>query len=1072
MKQPSKHILFSIFLLLCGVTANAQHVVSGRITDAQTKEPMAGVTVVVTGTTVGVMTDGSGLYSVTTPPDATLSFRLIGYKTQNLGVDGRNTIDVSLVEEYVDLGEVVVVGASLKKSDLTGAVSSVSAQTLKEKPVTSINEAIQGRVAGVFISQAAKPGDEASIKIRGTNTINTGTDPIYVVDGVVMDNFAGSFNSINLNDVASIDVLKDASATALYGSRASNGVVVITTKKGRAGENKITYDAWYGIQQFKQMPDRMDTRQLFELRKEAATNTYSSLKAMYDRNPAGYPPTQAAYYARSVEDFVSSIVLERNNSSVFAPFEFEAYDANRTYNWNDLVIRDGFQQDHAVSFSGGSDKNSYYLSFGYAENQGMVQKMSEKKYTGRINAEQVIKPWLKVGTNTSFTNTKSQTHKNGDYVFWTTFTMDPMYPDTEENRTAQQIEEWGGGATDNTHNPLNTLKIDNDRTRNRVLSANYLNINPIEGLNIRTSFSIDYVEEARFSFVPSSIHEAARSNHQGQVNHARDSRTEWQWDNAITYDKLIGDHKIGLLAGTSMSQSDRNYTDATASDYGTDEFSYYRIHGSSNAEGKRSIYSDFSSSSLLGYLLRANYSYQGRYLLTASVRFDGSSKFAKGNEWGTFPSFSGAWNIMEESFAKDLLGNQSVLGQLKLRAGFGMVGNQNVPNYSFRTLYNVDLVNGNSVVTASDGRRGTPDLTWEKQQQYNVGLDVGTLNNRIMLTADVFFVQNKDLLLRRSLNTSSGFSYAWENIGAMENMGVELAVNAAIINSGDFRWNFNATIAADRNKITQLFSNTSYIYSYDDFRAINSEGNLFLGEPHNTIYIMQSGGIAQIADFTYDASGQEYFKGNPVLLDGSVNYWGGSYNVQPGDLYPVDVNGNGSINADNDRIIIASDPKFYGGFSTDASWKGLALNAVFTYSYGGKKLSPIYGTLTNSVGKGIASPDLIDNTWTPENPNAKYPRPTMNFTDKVNNRNYLYDRFSRGQMDVNIQDGSFLRLSALTLSYTFPEAIVSKVKMGNLRLYTTASNLFCLTPYGGFDPEMGDWYPATRMFVFGVNISF
>ncbi|MDR0711433.1 MAG: TonB-dependent receptor [Prevotellaceae bacterium] len=1067
MKYFSKYIIFAMSLLLCGGMANAQLVVSGQVTDAKTQEPVAGVTVKTSGATMGALTGIDGHYTITTESNGSLTFQFMGYQTQTVRVDGRTVVNVSLSENAFDIDEVVVVGASLKKSDLTGAVSNVSSKTLKEMPVTSVNQALQGRVAGVFISQAAKPGDEASIKIRGINSINTGTDPIYVVDGVVMDNFAGSFSAINLNDVSSIDVLKDASATALYGSRASNGVVVITTKKGRADRNRVTYDAWYGIQQFKKMPETMNTQQLFDLRKEAATNTYSALQAIYNRNPT---TSMRAYYAESVENFVNKIVLERNNSSVFAPFEFDAYEANKTYSWNDLVVRDGFQQDHAVSFSGGSDKNSYYLSFGYAENQGMVQKMSDKKYTGRINAEQLIKPWLKVGTNTSFTNTQSQTHKNGDYVFWTTFTMDPMYPITEETKTAQQIEEWGGGATDNTHNPLNTLKIDNDRTRNRILSANYLNINPVEGLNIRTSFSIDYVEEARFSYIPSSIHEAARSAHSGQVNHARDSRTEWQWDNSITYDKTVGNHKISGLVSTSASLSERNYTDATASDYGTDKFSYYRIQGSSNDEGKRSIYSDFSSSSLMGYLLRANYGYQGKYLLTASVRFDGSSKFAKGREWGTFPSFSGAWNIMEENFAKNLLGNQGVLGQLKLRAGFGMVGNQNVPNYSFRTLYNVDLVSGSAVTTVADGRRGTPELTWEKQQQYNVGVDVGLLNNRVQLTADVFFVQNKDLLLRRSLNTSSGFSYAWENIGAMENKGLELAVNTAIINSGDFRWNLSATISADRNKITQLFSSTNYIYSYDDYRAINKEGNLFLGQPHNTIYILQSGGIAQQDDFTY-VDGAEYFKGNPVLLSGSVNYWGGSYNVQPGDLYPVDVNGGG-INTDNDRIIIPSDPKFYGGFATDFSWKGITLNAVFSYSYGGKKLSPLYETMVNSVGKSIASTDLTGNTWTPENTDAKYPRPTLSFVDKVNNRTYTYDRFSTGQMDISVQDGSFLRLSALTLAYTFPEFLISKVKMDNLRIYATASNLFCLTPYKGFDPEMGDWYPPTRMFVFGINVGF
>ncbi|MDR3366928.1 MAG: TonB-dependent receptor [Prevotellaceae bacterium] len=1039
------YILLGVALLLCGGRASAQLTVTGKVIDAKTGGPIAGAAIKAVGTTVGTLTGPEGRYSISVEASGSLTVQFMGYQTQTVRVEGRTTIDVSLSETAIDIDEVVVVGASLRKSDLTGAVSSVSSKTLEEKPVTTINEAIQGRVAGVFISQASKPGDDASIKIRGTNSISTTTDPIYVVDGLVMDNFASGWGAINVNDVASVEVLKDASAAALYGSRASNGVVLITTKKGKAGEGKVSYDSWVGIQQYAYVPPKMKTKDLYELRRLAYLNGYTTTPT-YARDP-----TMMDFY---IEDIVDG------TNTVFAPYERESYNANKSYDWLKEITQTAVQQDHLLSFTGGSERNSYYLSFGYSDQNGLVKNTGLTKYTGRINAEQLIKSWLKVGTNTSFTRSSDQRVDDG--TVQRAWNANPMLPidDSEKLMTLN----YQGIYDQNSFNPIRSLKIANDRLRNRLLSSSYINLNPIAGLNIRTTFSADYVQEARYKYTPKDIQEAIRYSQDGQAEHTFDHRTILQWDNTITYEKALGSHRFNILAGTSATRNDRSYTYATGKGFGTDFFSYYRLN-SSYKTNERDIGSEFITSTLLSYLARVNYSYADRYLLTATLRYDGSSKFMEGHQWGSFPSFSAAWNVTEEQFVKSLLGDQSLLNRLKIRAGFGMVGNQEIGDFAFRTLYDA-RVNNREVSYVSQGRKGNEEVTWEKQQQYNLGFDIDLANNRVQLSADAFYIKNKDLLMTHSLPATTGFTEIVENVGAITNKGVEVSVNATVVRAGEFEWNVAATLSADKNEVTQLYGNKEVVYNINADRNLEKTGNLFLGESRNTIYIWQTGGIAQAVDFSADGSGNRLFQGNPVEFtreDGTpVDRWNGN-RVSPGDLYPLDANNDGEI-TEADRVVIGStDPKFYGGFSTDLSWYGVAINAVFSYSYGARKLSPYYEGLIGSVGSSAASTDLINNTWTTENTGAEFPRPVAGFD---------YPHYSASNMDFSVQDASFLRLSALTLSYTLPAKLIGSVNLSNVRLYATGTNLFCLTPYKGFDPEMGDWYPPTKMYVFGINLSF
>lgn len=682
--KKTKLLSLLFFMFWCSVITGQNIKVTGVVLDANS-EPVIGASVLEKGTTNGVITDLNGEFSLSVGTNSVVVVSYIGYVTQEQKAVSSKKMRFILKEETELLDEVVIVGASMKKSDLTGAVSSVGADVLSEKPVTNLNQALQGRVAGVLISNPTRPTDDAGIKIRGVNTINGSTDPIYVVDGLVMDNSYSGFNAVNINDIASIEVLKDASATALYGSRGSNGVVVITTKKGKKGEGKITYDGWVGFQTYAKTPKTMDTRQLFELRKEAYVNGFQQT------NPDG-----------DVNLYINDVVMGSN--TVFADYEFDAYENNKNYDWLDAVSRTGVQQNHVVSLSNASDKGSYYLSFGYSNNQGVIEKSGQKRYTGRINADQQIKTWLKVGTNTSFTRTENSLVDDG--VMTRARNANPMLEISEDLETLN----WQGVFDQNNFNPLRSLQVDNDQVYNRILSSNYININPIEGLNFRSTFAIDYTSKVQNKYTPNDIYESERYGTQGEAKDDRDSRMVWQWDNTLSYDTMFGEkHKLTALVGTSATRTTMSYINATAYGFGSNWFGYHNL-GAGYKKDQRGLGTGWFEQTLLSYIARVNYSYENKYLVTATARYDGSSKFADGHRWGVFPSFSAAWNIAEEKFMK----NQNIFDQLKLRLGFGIVGNQNIDDFAYMSLYNVSYTGtadtGYTNSFVSNGRRGTPDI--------------------------------------------------------------------------------------------------------------------------------------------------------------------------------------------------------------------------------------------------------------------------------------------------------------------------------------------------------------------------
>ena len=993
--------------------------IEGSVRDSQTDELLPGVNVIVKGASAGTMTNIDGAFSITVQKGSVLEFSFIGYEKQEYGVKGNAKIQVELNPVGIAMDEVIVVGASMKKSDLTGSVARVTDKTLQQIPTADLNTALQGKVAGVFIQNSAKPGEAASIKIRGNNSIQYGTSPIYVIDGLLVDQ---GFEMLNPNDIATIDVLKDASATAIYGARGANGVVVITTKKGQKGKARVTYDGWYGSQSFSKEMPLINGSQLHDLRVEAYINEFN--------NTTNLPPARREKYIK--DNFLSTTVPP---NTIFTEDEMEAYLSGKTYNWLDAVTQNAYQQNHAVSFSGAGDKGSYFMSFNYNQQEGLMKNVSYERYTGKINLDQMVKPWLKVGTNTTFVYQVGHPVAD-DNTFPVALRADPLLPISGE----YWYMKYGTEESQSNNNPIRDLNVVRDANQARLMSSNFININPIKGLDIRSTFSIDYMSKEDYTYYSTETTQSYKASADGQAKHRKDKMLNWQWDNTVSYKTLIKEkHRISAVLGANMSYYSQNWNSLDVKGFGNDFFSYKAIAGASKKEDF-GVNSDFWTYSMASVFLRAGYVYDSRYYVTFTGRYDGSSKFGTNNKWGFFPSVSASWNITGEEFMQ----SQNVINNLRLRVGYGLAGNQNIPNYGYQTLYDVRATLGTSALI-NWGRYGNPDLRWEKQKQINVGLDYGMFNDRLSFTLDLFHIDNEDLLMTISKSPSSGYLDQLANVGTLRNRGIEFSINATPIRTKDWNWNIGFNISADRNKIIKLDGQAQEIYKLGGMsnNEIQTEGNLFVGESLNTIYMYLFDRIIQESDMDYV---------NSLEL--------GSRTAQPGDILPLDRDHNGIIN-DKDRTVVGvKDPKFYGGIHTTVSWKGLELTLVGNYSYGAKKTSFLYNSLVTSDGRSAAHKDIL-NRWTPENTNTLIPRAY-----------HAFSGFGYGSTSLCLQDASFFRLSSATLAYTFPRKLINKIYLDNLRIYFTGSNLFTATKYKGFDPETGDWYPNTRMYVVGLNISF
>ncbi len=1001
--------LCTLFIMFLSCTLYSQ-TISGTVTD-ESNVPLPGVNILIKGQTQGTATDFDGHYTLNNvDQDAVLVFSFLGFETKTIEVNGKTTINITLTSESSALDEVIVVGASIKRGDLTGSVSSISAEEISEIPTPNVTQALQGRVPGVYIQQNPSPGASSSIRIRGNNSIQFGTNPIFVVDGLIIQD---GFNSINPDDIASIDILKDASATAIYGSRGSNGVVVITTKKGKSGEGKISYDSWVGISKFANDVSILNAQQLFDLRVDAYANKYINDNPGADR-----------------QSYIDQITSD--DSDVFADYELESYRSGSSYDWRDEVMRTGIQNNHTLSFSGGGENGSYYISGGYTDQKGTLINSGYKRYNGKINLSQDVKPWLTVGTNTTYSHSGT-TYQEGS-AFPNAVRANPLLPIDSE---AFYLK-YGAIESQDAYNPIRSLAIDDNSFKNRLLTSNFISVKPIDGIVFRSTFSADITDQANYSYIPNDTGQSLRNSYDGQANHYKAREINYQWDNTATYNTSFGKHNVDFLLGTSLTKNTNNFNQVIARGFITNDFTYKYLDAASQKENFQ-LSSDFVTTTLNSYIARANYNYDRKYFATLTTRIDGSSRFGDNNKWGTFPSLALAWDVSREGFFDEV----NFINQLKLKAGYGIAGNQNIPNYGYVTQYRPTFTN-NTITYVSDGRLGNPDLKWERQKQLNVGVELGLFKNRFTLTAEYFNIKNEDLLMVRTLPSIVGFANQVDNVGALKNKGFDINLSTDIIQTSNFRWNVSANISSAKSKVTELYDDLEAIYNQGGFTGVEIQrtGNLFLNESLNTIYVYEFDKIAQQEDMAAISN---------IDFGGRI--------VQPGDVLPVDRNNDGVINDDDRYVVGNADPKIYGGFSTQLEYKGIGLNAVFSYVEGSKRTSFLYDGFMSSSGLSQGHTDLL-NRWTPTNTDTDIPRAYFGG-----------GRYSLSETSAGIQDGSYLRLNTLTLSYNLPNSLLEKISLDRLKLYLTGSNLFTLTNYKGYDPEGGDSYPISRMIVMGLNLS-
>ena len=988
---------------------------SGTVTDQSSGDPIIGASVAIKGTSTGTLTDVDGKFSLSVPEGALLTVSYIGYESTSLTAS-KQAMQIQLKASAFALDDVVVVGTRMRKSDLTGAVGNISEEQLKQVPTTDLTTAMQGKVAGLSVTRNnATPGEDIDIKVRGTNSISYGTKPVYVIDGIVAEE---GIRMISPDDIASIEVLKDASSTALYGSKASNGVVVITTKKG-SGKGKISYSAFATISNFQNRLKRLSATDYMNLRADAYANSYMDEHPDADRDA-----------------YIHDVLLNPANTSnqAFSSEELANGLAGRTSNWLDELTRTGLEHNHNLNFSGSDETSKYYLGLNYSNNDGVLKQSSYERMGVRFNYEKDLRTWLKIGTNTSI----SRANKNRlDGNAYESALMGNPLQTVGTDRLYQQYQ---GQSQYGWYNPILTMDLESNEVHNRVMTTNFVEVTPIKDLHVRSTFSADIYNKQDNKYTPSYIGQSDRDGLNGVGWQWRGLTEYWQWDNSISYEKTFGQHRLFALVSTSMSKTAANTNDMTGYGFPTDVLGWHNMGFASN-RNRNTLGSDYYSNTLASMIARVNYTFADKYLLTATVRRDGSSRFAKGSQWGTFPSFSAAWNMEKEDFLSDV----NWLDNLKIRAGFGLLGNQNIPNFAYQTIYNPSYSNGVVGFTPDDGRYGNPSLKWEKQKQYNVGVDASLFAGRFSFSADAFYMDNSDLLMKMSLWPSFGYDYQVANVARLANKGLEFSFNAKLIDGEDFKWDLSGNISHDQNKVKSLLDGVDVIWNGGN--TMSRDGNLFVGQPLGTYYSFVFDKIAQQSDMDRIA-GMKFYN---------------NYIVRPGDILPKDLNGDGEIRPEDDMQVVGnSNPKFYGGFNTNFSYKAWSLNAAFTYSYGGKKADWLYERLMDgSATIGPAHIDQLDR-WTPEHTNTNVPRAYHGNT---------YNRFGYSTTDLALLDASFLRLASMTLRYNFPSNKINPI-LNNLSLYTSANNLFVITPYKGFDPESGQGYPLTRSFTLGVNVSF
>ena len=1028
-------------------TAFAQELrVTGTVTSAEDGETLIGVSVIDTQSTRNaVTTDLDGVYTITVAKGSTISFSYVGCEKVEKKINESGNLDIVLHSANV-LDEVVVVGyGTMKKSDLTGSVTTVASEQLKKTPAPSLANALQGQAAGVTVnSLSGRPGAQAEVRIRGVGTVN-GAAPIYVVDGVITDDIT----FLSPNDIASTEILKDASATAIYGSRGANGVIIVTTKTGRTNQKaSITLDAYVGVQQRWKKLDVMNAKDFADT--YVAINGNKSSKKYYAEN--GLNKWLEVYKGLKSSNFYPTIYDAESNPT---GIDYAGIDTD----WQDEVFRDGMIQNYHLSIDGGGDKFTYSMSGSWFKQEGIIMGSDYSRFTGRLNTSYQATPWLKVGENISFMASVAQNaYENGDNsesaganIISAAFAMAPWdpthYPAGTVNRQGKDMSGGisAGSNFKNVTNPFSMIEYSHPKSRNERWVGNvFAEITPLKHLTFRSSFSFDYRITQDKSFMDAYEVSSYDKREKNFLSSSMARAYYYNVDNILTYARSIGKHDFSAMAGQTV-----------------EEYSYYSI-GNSGASiinpAEKNWYlsqvtEDFgrpsdsvSRNRRFSWIGRLHYSYDQRYLATVTFRADGSSKFPE-KAWGYFPSFALAWRINQEAFLRDF----TPLTNLKLRFGWGKVGNDNIGNDAFTlNMFNngptfVDYVLGANQQLVS----GATVLTWvnrgghwENTEQWSVGVDFGFWNNKLTGSLDGFIRNTNDMLMSVVAPAHVGNRYsATANVGKVRNRGIELSLEHRNTVTRDFSYSVSGNVSFIDNELTALNGGAPIYTNYEGVQVVDQ------GYPLYYFYGYQNLGI---------------YRTDQEALDHLHGYTSESTPFHAGDTKYADNDGNGIIDG-NDRVNLGSSiPWLNYGINLGAYYRDFDLQLFFQGVAGNKIYNQMRHRLEGDGSNSILAPVMAD-AWTAENPDGSIANPRNSINYKVS------DRF--------LEDGSYFRLKNIQLGYTLPRRLIGKAGFENCRFYVQASNVFTATKYKGFDPEVAggvDYgnYPQSRTFLFGVNIVY
>jgi len=997
------------------VQTRADVAISGKVTD-DAGDPLPGVSVMVKGTQQGTATDATGEYKLTLSSlPASLVFSFVGYISKEMQVTSQSYLSVKLAADTKALEEVVVVGyGTVKKSDLTGSVSKIGEGNIKATPIVSLDRAMQGRAAGVqVVSNSARPGGSSTIRIRGSGSVNASNDPLYVVDGFPTDNL----NSINPNDIESIEILKDASATAIYGSRGSNGVVMVTTKHGKAGKTVVSYEGYYGVQSVRRKIPLLNGQQFAEFVNEAQVNNGGT--PYFDGSNADRP--------------LPSAIGEGTN-------------------WQDAIIQNAPIQNHQLGISGGSEKSRYAISFGYYDQGGIIKNSDFKRYTLRSNIDTDISSRIKVGLTFqgAYTeNNDAQTEPTGNLAYTgvisAALNYSPTFKQYNDNGTYYKNQGQLNGL--GADNPLSLLnEFTNKTSAIRLLANSFVDIKIMDGLNLRSSLGAD-VQTSRLNYYVTR-NAIVGASVLGSAAITSTQRLNWLNENTLNYTKTFNPkNSFSALVGYTIQEIKAENSVARANTFSDDFAEYNNLAAGSTLIAPSSTASEWA---LISYLARVNYGYDDRFLFTLTGRRDGSSRFGPNRKQGFFPSGALAWKLHNEKW----FSNIPAITEAKLRTSYGLSGNQEIGNYQYlANISSAPYVIGGVLNTGSaTAGIANPDLRWEKNAQFDIGLDLALFRNRISISADYYYKKTSDLLFNVGVPTSSGFSTTLKNIGSVQNKGLELALNTINIDKGGLRWSSEFNITFNRNKILTLDGRQEFRTGSDATISNTSQNPILLrvGSELGNYFGLVMDGIFQ----------------NQSEVDNSAQK-----TAKPGDIRYIDRDGNGAINDDDRDILGSANPDFFGGINNTVSYKGFEFNIFVQGSYGNEILN--YGSFDqlNFTGGNNQSARVLDR-WTPTNPSNTIPRANA-------------AGGSRLLSTLHVEDGSYLRFKNISLGYNLPQNLRNKLHAQAAKVYVAAQNLFTLTKYTGYDPEVNRYgssslsqgidyggYPASKTILVGLNLTF